>query len=116
MMREPGEPAERLPLEEGAQECQRLEVALRPPDRLADRQELAEEDGVAPRAAAVEPSDGRAHQRAVEPGCDRPPALRGLRIEVAGVVRLVPERPHVDAREAARCRRREAPELARVRP
>ena len=68
-----------------------------------------------PGAAALQPAHRGADHRPVEVGGHRAAAFIGLRIEVAGVVRLVPDRPDVDAREAARRRLGEAAELARAR-
>src|SRR6185295_9058132 len=54
VVREAVHAGDRLAREEGAQELQRLQVALRAVDRLADRQQLAEQDRVVLRPAATQ--------------------------------------------------------------
>ena len=56
--------------------------------------------GSPPAPPRCSPRDRRADQRAVEVRRDGPAALGRLRVEEARVVRLVPERPHVHARDS----------------
>ena len=75
----PLSPLSGLPSEEGAQELQRLEVALGAVDRLADREELAEQNRVVARSRRASALDRRADQAAVEARRHGAAALGGLR-------------------------------------
>ena len=100
----------RADAEELAHEAQRLDRVLLVEVRLADRQELAEQDRVAAVSGALEPGHGRAHEPAVEVRREGRPPLGGLRVEEPGVVGLVPDGPQVDAGEVPAGGFGEAPE------
>ena len=109
-----GAPA-RVEAEELAQEADRLHRVLAEEVALADREQLAEEDAVAAVPGALEPGHARPQQRAVEARRVGHVRLRGLREQEARMVRLVPERPEVDRREAPAGGLGEAPELRGAR-